>query len=262
MKTVKETDIVFDRRKPLAKRLIKNTFSAINAAALHGNKVRCNICQHTFRRFVKAANMSQLNGKCPICGSKAADRILWLYLQNEVTASKTKKHYLFFEHNTFIADKIFNTDLQVDIISFESTFQADKIFNEKIKERKYDVIIFAHLLEKTEDEQYALAKLRNLLRNGGYLLIMTIVNQHMDRTYEKPATSEDKERLGRYYVRGVKRVYGNNVAKHLAKAGFEVEAIDYADQLGNAARTYYQLGEDSEEIIYKCKKIDKQYGTN
>lgn len=45
-------------------------------------------------------------------------------------------------------------------------------------------------------------------------------------------------------------------------SGFEVEVIDDADQLGNAAQSYYQFGEDPEEIIYKCKKIEKQYGTN
>lgn len=224
------------------------------ALILKGNKVRCNICSHNFRRFLHDSTTKRENVRCPRCSSLEAGRVLWFYLTNEVLGKKNKKRFLYFSPDQLIFEKLQQYKIEIDI---ESPNYFEKLSDRSFKKNqggKYDVIIFAHLLQTVKDEQTTFSELKRLLRTGGFVIIMTVVNWEMDRTYEKPVTDEDKDRLKSYYSPGLERVYGADVAKRLVKAGFDVETIDYTYQLGNAARDYYRLGEGTREIIFKCKK--------
>lgn len=125
---------------------------------------------------------------------------------------------------------------------------------EKLPGSHYDVIIFSQLLQYVQDEQAVFSELKRLLRPGGVVIILTVINWEMERTYENPVTDEDRDRLHKFYEPGLERVYGADFQKRLVKAGFEVEVIDYADQLGYVAREYYRLGDGTREMIIKCKK--------
>jgi DNA-directed RNA polymerase subunit RPC12/RpoP len=222
---------------------------------LKGNKVRCNICGHNFRRFLRDSTTKRENARCPRCSSIEAGRVLWFYLTNEVLGKKNKKRFLYFSPDRLIFEKLKKYNIEIDT---ESSNYFEKLSDKSFKKNqggKYDVIIFAHLLQTVKDEQTTFIELLRLLRTGGFVLLMTVVNWEMDRTYEKPVTDEDKERLKSFYSPGLERVYGADVAKRLTKAGFDVETIDYSYQLGIAARDYYRLGEGIREIIFKCKKI-------
>jgi len=219
-----------------------------------GQRVRCNICGQNFRRFRRDTIQKRENVRCPNCGSLESGRVLWFYLTNEVLGKKNKKKFLYFSPGRLVIEKLLQYDLKVDVAPltyFDSLIDEG---TEKLKGGKYDVILFVHLLQRVKDEQLVFSELLRLLRPGGFVLIITLINWDMDRTYEKPETEEDRDRLKNYYSPGLVRVYGSDVAKRLVKAGFDVETIDYADQLGDAARDYYRLGEGSREIIFKCKK--------
>jgi SAM-dependent methyltransferase len=220
-----------------------------------GKRYRCNICGHNFRRFTHDPNLNRENVCCPECGSLESDRVLWFYLTNEVFGKRNKNKFLYFSPDSAILEKLGHYPVQTDV---ESIGYFEKLIDQQIEKLpggKYDVIIFAQLLQIVSDEQETFAELKRLLRTGGFIIIMTLVNWSMDRTYEKPASDEDKDRLKNFYFPGIERVYGSDIAKRLVKAGFDVETIDYADLLGNSAREYYRLGEGAREIIFKCKKL-------
>ena len=44
--------------------------------------------------------------------------------------------------------------------------------------------------------------------------------------------------------------------KFLIRAGFDVEIIQYAYQLGDGAKKYYRLEDNYRSTIYKCKKTE------
>lgn len=195
------------------------------------------------------------NALCPVCGSIESTRTLWFYLSNEVLGKKNKRNFLYFSPEKPILDKLKNHEVQM-VTANRNYFCRINASNAdgKLKGGFFDVILFVHQLQYVDKEDEALTELHRLLRPGGFVLVMTVVNPLMDRTYESPTTDEDKDRLFHYYESGVVRVYGANIKKHLARSGFRVEAINYPEELGPNAQSYYQLGDGSREVIYKCKK--------
>lgn len=219
-----------------------------------GAKVRCNICGENFKRFSKDRITHRAGSRCPNCGSLESTRIVWLYLSNEVLGKKNKNRFLYFSPEEPILEKMKHYNIELDVADrnyFDMIVDQDL---EKLPGSKFDVIIFSHQLQYIKDEMAVFNELKRLLRPGGFIIMITLVKWDMERTYENPVTDEDKSRLLDCYEPGLERVYGADFAKRLVKAGFEVETVDYADQLGAAAHAYYSLGSGNREIIFKCKK--------
>lgn len=223
---------------------------------LKGEKVRCNVCSHNFSGFRIHGFHHREQAMCPRCYSLESTRVMWFYLKHEVLGQKNKQRMLCID-----SDHVLTVKLQEHIPGttvckpayFTKPEQMDNV--EKLKGGYFDVVICTRLLEFLPNDELALEEMRRCLRPGGFVLIQTIINQEMERSYEDPKTTEDQSRLAKYYEPGMKRVYGADFKKQLAKAGFKVEKIDYADQLGASAKTYYQLGDGIREMIFKCKKV-------
>lgn len=223
---------------------------------LKGEKVRCNVCGSNFDHFRTTGFHKRENAMCPECYSLESTRLLWFYLTDEVLGRKNKNQFLCFSPEPIIIEKLKTFDIKLIIsnLDYLNSLSVSSLYK-KLPGGKADVILLGHVLEYVNNEELVFEELKRLLRPGGSVLIQTIINWQMERTYENPKTAEDKDRLNEFFEPEVKRIYGADFQKHLIKAGFEVEKIDYADQLGNSAREYYQLGNGSREIIFRCKKI-------
>lgn len=222
-----------------------------------GEKVRCNLCEHTFSSFQKYGIHKRTNAQCPNCKSLESSRALMFYLCDEVLGQKNKKRFLYFEPEKVVVDKLSSKDVRVEKSDILYLNSLTENCSDRLSGGEKDVIICSHVLQYTKDDEGALQELKRLLRPGGIILIVTLINWEMDRSYENPSSNEDRERLDEFFEPGVERVYGANFFKILVKAGFEVEAIDYAERLGDNAQKYYQLGTADREMIFKCRKIGK-----
>jgi SAM-dependent methyltransferase len=231
--------------------------NALQKFRLKGEKVRCNICGNNFKHFNKDEITKRDNAKCPVCGSLESTRTLWFYLSNEVLGRRNKNKFLYFSPEPAIFEKL--TQYKIELGEYNYSYFNDLLVPgfEKLQGSRYDVIIFSHLLQFMKDEQTVFSELKRLLRPGGFVIIISLINWGMDRTYENPVTDEDRDRLHRFFEPGLERVFGADFQKRLSKAGFDVEAVDYADQLGAVAREYYRLGDGAREMIFKCKKSSK-----
>jgi len=220
------------------------------------DKVRCNLCENTFARFSPFGFPMRQNVLCPNCYSLESTRLLWFYLKNEVLGKKNKNNFLYFAPEKSILKQLQTAN--ISLTTCENKY-LDKLQPLNVEDRlaggKFDVIIFSHGLQYVKNEQLVFDELKRLLRPGGFVLILTIINWEMERTYEHLITEEDKDRLKQYLEPGVERIYGADFKKHLIKGGFHVDVIDYAEELGTEARNYYRLGDGSREMIFKCKKI-------
>lgn len=223
---------------------------------LKGEKVRCNVCGNNFKQFRSFGYYKRENASCPECYSLESTRLLWFYLKNEVLGQKNKNNFLCFDSEPILIEKLKKHNINPEQSDLNYLNRLSEIQPEnKLKGGKTDVIIFSHVLEYVKKEDEVFEELKRLLRTGGFLLIQTIVNWEMERAYENPKTSEDKDRLNKYFEPGTQRIYGSDFKKLLVRAGFKVEKIDYADQLGTSAKAYYRLGDGAREMIFKCKKI-------
>jgi SAM-dependent methyltransferase len=223
---------------------------------LKGEKVRCNVCSHNFSSFRTSGDHHRTNALCPGCYSLESTRVLWFYLKNEVLGQKNKQRLLCIDTDRVLSAKLMELDIPHEICKPEYFSRLERLAsNEKLKGGYFDVILCSHVLEFQPNDELVFEELRRCLRPGGFVLVQTIINWEMDRAYEDPKTAEDKARLAKYYEPGVQRIYGSDFKKQLAKAGFKVEKIDYADQLGSSAKAYYQLGDGTREMIFKCKKV-------
>ncbi len=218
-----------------------------------GNKVRCNVCVSSFRSFLPATISQSKSFVCSSCGSDDALRALWFYIKNEILGKKNKNKFLWFSPTSQIRKTLKRLDIDVSIPDAHYLPKLDN-GGDKLQGGYFDVIVFSHELQYFEEDETILAELRRLLRTGGVVLIQTIVNPEMDRSYEQISTDDDRDRLRKYYEKGMRTMYGANFGKHLARAGFEVEAINYAERLGEGAITYYKLAQSYRNTIYKCKK--------
>ncbi|MFA9390757.1 MAG: methyltransferase domain-containing protein [Prolixibacteraceae bacterium] len=225
---------------------------------LKGDKVRCNVCEKNFQRFRSIGRPEINKAMCPNCYSLESTRLLWFYLSDEVLGRKNKNNVLYFEAEKAVLNRLLANGIKVEVagLKYLNQLNSEKRQADRLMGGQFDVVLLSHVLEFTNDENSVFEELKRLLRPGGFVLLQTAINWEMDRSYQLPQTTEDQERLKKYFVPGVQRIFGSNLENQLIKAGFDVEKIDYADQLGGAAIKYYQLGSNG-EIIFKCKKKNK-----
>lgn len=214
------------------------------------------MCGSNFSSFISAGTQSKYHVLCPNCHSLESTRLLWFYLSNEVLVEKNKNNFLYFKPEAPILERLKNLNISITEGNLEYLQQLGNLSSsEKFQGGHFDVIIFSHILQYIKNEQPVFDELKRLLKPSGSVILLTIVNWEMERTYENPHSEEDIDRLKHYFELGVERIYGSDFKKYLMRAGFHVEVIDYADELGADAKDYYQLGSGNREIIFKCKKV-------
>lgn len=90
-----------------------------------------------------------------------------------------------------------------------------------------------------------------ILRPGGWGVLLSPVELDRPQTYENDAITDPEERTRIFGQYDHRRVYGTDYADRLREAGFAVEVIDYATELGEAARTHHALPDDRIYLVRK-----------
>ncbi|HPR30693.1 MAG TPA: methyltransferase domain-containing protein [Prolixibacteraceae bacterium] len=232
----------------------RNIGQGIVSFLLKGRKYRCNLCGSTFRILQRDKYQQRENARCPRCQSDESMRTLWFYLTNEILGRKNKNRFLFVGNESILTRKLKESPLVFEYCDPAYFHAPGSDDFDRLPGNVFDVVILHQVLQYIPDDQLVFSELRRILRPGGIALIQTLIHPDMDRTYENISNPDDIDRLKAHYEPGVLRIYGTNFSKHLARSGFEIETVDYAEQLGTAARNYYRLGMGPREMIYKCKK--------
>lgn len=228
------------------------------ARKYQGERFRCNVCDSHFSEFLPYGLIPRENALCPGCLSLERTRVLWLYIKNEILQNLDKKirmlhfapeaglyHHLKKNKNIEYINGDINKALADEVID---------ITNIQYPSQHFNFIICSHVLGHVNDERTAIQELYRVLKPGGTALVMTLVDKRIPRTYENPYLENNQERQALYGEPDLVRLHGADFSRRLRKGGFEVDAIDYASQLGESARSYYSLGNGDREIIYKCTK--------
>lgn len=223
-----------------------------------GSKITCNVCGLTFRKMETYGNDKRPNAKCPNCLSLERTRVLWLFLtKNIFPRLNDQAHVLHFAPELGIKKRMqkmkniryINAD--IDSLFADSVMDITDIPSGK---EDFDLIICSHVLGHVPDEPKAISEMYRVLKPGGIALIMSLVDDSLENTYENSNVCSASDRLLHYTENNLVRLHGRDFRNRIANGGFQVEEIDFVQVLGPEISAKYSLGNGKREKIFKATK--------
>jgi ubiquinone/menaquinone biosynthesis C-methylase UbiE len=108
-------------------------------------------------------------------------------------------------------------------------------------------VVCNHVLEHVPDDRAAMGELRRVLSPHGWAILQSPLDPRRAVTFEDFSVQDPAERERVFGQFDHVRVYGRDYVDRLATAGFRVEAVPFADQLGKQTTTRNALRR--EEIV-------------
>ena len=227
------------------------------ALFLRGNRFYCPCCEKESQLFLKKGNgiESRENAVCPHCGSLERTRLLCLYLKNETTIFEDHPVILHFAPEESLKKKFSsNTNyVDADINPNLATYKVD-ITEIDFPENYFDYIICSHVLGHIKDEKKALQQLYRVLKKGGTLFLLSLMEPESDYTLESEEIITPMQKLNAYGERDLERLYGNDFKERISNKNVTVERIDYRLNFSGEERKKMNLGNGKREIIFKVVK--------
>ncbi|MBO5217334.1 MAG: class I SAM-dependent methyltransferase [Alistipes sp.] len=223
-----------------------------------GRGKECPICGCRRRKFLPYGYVTQReNALCPKCLSLERHRMIWLYLKEHTDLFDLRPQLLHIAPEvalmkplrriyTEVPERYQTADLESPLADMHFDIQHIPLQSESC-----EVIFCNHILEHVEDDGVALAELYRIMRPGGWGIILSPVDIEREHTFEDDSVSDPAERTRLFGQYDHRRVYGRDYVERLAAAGFEVEDIDFSEQLSEGAVNLYAL---SKEHLYIVRK--------
>lgn len=220
-----------------------------------GSRVTCPCCGGRFRKFLPYGVNPRSNAQCPRCGSKARQRLVWLYLKNRTKLFSDHLHVLHFAPEYVFRKQLASCPnlfyVTADLDSLMAMVKAD-ITRIPFADAAFDVVLCNHVLEHVLDDRRALGEVYRVLRPGGWAILQVPIDLQRARTFEdaRIVSPEDRERW--FLQKDHVRIYGRDYTDRLSAVGFNVQVEFYAKDLQRDLRERYVLRR--KRPIYLCTK--------
>lgn len=229
----------------------------IRSYFLKGNNFYCPCCEKSYRKFLDKGNgiENRKNAICPNCGSLERTRLLFLYLKNNTKIFDGNPSVLHFAPEEALKNKLKDNKnyMDVDLNPNLATYKMD-ITEIEAQNEKYDFIICSHVLGHIPDERKAIKELYRVLKNGGDLFLLSLMDLDSKNTIEDKKHNTPYEKLKAYGEKDLERLYGNDFLERIKSEAVTIEKIDYRDNFSNEQKRKMSLGNGEREIIYKVHK--------
>lgn len=224
---------------------------------LRGNLFYCPCCERSFSKFLDKGNgiENRNNAVCPNCGSLERTRLLFLYLKNNTKIFEGSPSVLHFAPEQALKNKLkvnknyIDVDLNPNLATYKMDITEIHFHNEN-----FDFIICSHVLGHIPDEKKAINELYRVLKKGGDLFILSLMDINATQTIESHEFKTSSERLFAYGESDLERLYGNDFSDRIKSEEVTVEKIDYRVTFSEEQQTRMSLGNGEREIIYKVHK--------
>ena len=224
------------------------------ATARHrGDTVRCPVCEHGFDRFKAAWNRPA--ALCWRCGAHERHRAQWLLFERRPQLLAGARSMLHFSpewclrhrlaqrpglrYVTSDLDATQSADLRLDVTALDLPAGA------------FDAVICSHVLEHVPDDDAAMRELRRVTAPGGFTLVMVPLALDRATTYEDASITAPEDRRRAFLQHDHVRLYAPDIAGRLAAAGFAVEVVDMAAELGPEGAARHGLL--TSDLIFLCR---------
>lgn len=226
----------------------------------------CTVCGKTARFKTRKGRRY---AECSNCGAYERHRLMLHFLSHREGLLDPGTAVLHFAPNAGIerylrsregltyktADLFTQADLKLDLTAIA---QPDA---------SWDVVICYHVLEHVDDDRKAMSEIYRVLKPGGVAILQVPLQIGRDVTDEDPSVTNPAERLRRFGQEDHVRFYGAaDFETRLKAAGFEVDGLDYIEQLGPELVEQLHLsrepdgGPKPDERIFVVTKPAAEYG--
>ena len=223
---------------------------------LRGNKYTDPIDGKSFSRFLPYGYENQReNVLSPSTLSLERHRLLWLYLKEKTDFFTAPHKVLHFAPEQAFYKRFRNQKnldyTTTDLNSPLADVKAD-ICDLPFSDNSFDFILCNHVLEHIPDDTKAMQELYRILKSGGTAILQIPQDLERSKTFEDDSIMDPRERAKIFGQYDHVRVYGRDYFEKLRDIGFEVEEVDYTNQLAPEVIDEYRLAKG--EIIPVCRK--------
>jgi SAM-dependent methyltransferase len=214
---------------------------------LRGQKVQCNICGWSGRRFYPnvGPGYNERDTLCPGCRSLDRHRALLAVLTHEMN---------FFAAGNRIVEvapmrrleQLYRAQPVIQYTSFDierHAMEKGDITQMRFADDSVDFFLCFHVLEHIPDEPRALSEIHRVLHPGGIAVFQVPIEWSLEKSYEYTAPDPRE-------VNHVRR-YGRDFAQRVESAGFRVRPCRASDFAGELERARFGF---SDEPIYFAQK--------
>ncbi len=194
---------------------------------------------------------------CSKCGSSDRERLIYVYLKNELNVfNKKKLSILHMAPEKNITQKLlelgFNQyvcgDLFTEGYSYPQHVRNINILNIPFIENTFDLIICNHLLEHIPNDIDAMSEIFRVLKTGGTAILQVPISETLEKTFEDFTITNPTDREKFFGQFDHVRIYGQDYSDRLRSIGFKVNRV-------NIHNEYPKFGLNKKEDIFVCSKF-------
>jgi SAM-dependent methyltransferase len=194
---------------------------------------------------------------CPTCGSSDRERLLYLYLKEElgVLGGRTDWEMLHVAPERNLTKALLGAGLKRYVcgdLFTEGYIRPDHAVHMDVMdipfgEGSFDLVMCNHVLEHVPDDRKAMREILRVLKPGGRAILQVPIAKNAPATIEDPSVTDPKERERRFGQFDHVRLYGQDYAARLQECGFRVHRINISDK-------YRRYRVNPEEDLFVCER--------
>lgn len=238
--------------------------------ALAGSSHRCYLCDRALRRFLPyrdgVRSLSPVtralevigsdveNFACPACGCHDRERHLAMYFDRLDLWSRLRgATVLHFAPEGALSPRIAARNpasyLRADLVPATADVQRMDITRIPLADGSVDVVICNHVLEHIPDDRRALAELARVTRPGGIAVLQTPWSPLLDKMFSDPAVTSEELRNRLFGQEDHVRVYGHDLFRRIADAGFAVRRYSHEETLHGLDAVYFGVNAREDLVL-------------
>ena len=201
-----------------------------------GSAVECPLCGSRFDRFKAAWNRP--DALCWHCGSHERHRAQWLLLTRRPELLRDIRSLLHFAPEWTMRERLAPLAAERGLRYVTADLDPAGVDRQldlnalALPDDAFDAVMCSHVLEHVPDDATAMRELRRVTAGGGWCLVMVPLDLTRAETYEDPSVVTPEAREREFLQHDHVRLYAPDIADRLRAAGFDVEVIRPATDLG------------------------------
>lgn len=222
-----------------------------------GDRYEDPISGKTYRKLLPYGRVNpRPNALAPHSLSLERHRTVWLFMQRhtEFFTAKVRMLHLAPEYCYL---RLFKKQPNLDYVTGDLVSPwADHHFDVHaipFEDNSFDVLMANHLLEHVDKDRDVMREFFRVLKPGGWAILQVPIDYSNPNTEEDRSITDPRELERLYWQSDHLRLFGHaDYPARLREAGFEVEVVDVADEVGAELAKRYCLGE--ERYVYFVRK--------